>query len=62
MIKASTLVITGTEDKVINPVSSAVIASLVSKTKLVKVPGGGHNLSMEMRGEFNKEVLDFLKN
>jgi len=61
MIKASTLVITGTEDRAIKPVSSDVIAGLVPKAKLVKVQGGGHNFPVEMRGEFNKEVLDFLR-
>ena len=61
MIKASTLVITGTEDRLINPVSSEVIASLIPKAKLVKVSGGSHSFSIEMRGEFNKEVLDFLQ-
>jgi len=60
MIKASTLVITGTDDRVIKPVSSEVIASLVPKAKLVKVSGGGHSFSIEMSGEFNREVLDFL--
>jgi len=62
MIKASTLVITGTEDRVIKPISSEVIASLVPNAKLVKVLGGGHNFPEEMRGEFNREVLDFLRN
>jgi pimeloyl-ACP methyl ester carboxylesterase len=62
MIKASTLVITGTEDRVIKPISSEVIASLVPNAKLVKVLGGGHNFPVEMRGEFNREVLDFLRN
>ena len=62
MIKASTLVITGTEDRVIKPISSEVIASLVPNAKLVKVLGGGHNFYAEMRGEFNREVLDFLRN
>jgi len=61
MIKASTLVITGTEDRAIKPISSEVIASLVPKAKLVKVSGGSHSLYMEKRGEFNREVLDFLK-
>jgi len=61
MIKAPTLVITGTEDRVIKPTSSEVIANLVPKAKLVKVPGGGHNFPIEMRGEFNREVLNFLK-
>ena len=62
MIKASTLVITGTEDRLVNPVSPEVIASLVPGAKLVKVLGGGHNFSVEMSSEFNREILDFLKN
>jgi len=62
MIKASTLVMTGTEDRVIKPISSDVIASLVPKAKLVKVLGGSHGFSGEMSGEFNREVLDFLRN
>lgn len=62
MIKAPTLVITGTEDRVIKPISSEVIASLVPNAKLVKVSGGGHSFPIEMSGEFNREVLNFLKN
>jgi len=62
MIKASMLVLTGTEDRLVNQVSSEVIASLVPKAKLVKVVGGGHSFSVEMSGEFNREVLDFLRN
>lgn len=61
MIKASTLVITGTNDRVIKPISSEVIAKLIPKAKLVKVEGGSHGFSGEMSGEFNREVLDFLK-
>ena len=61
MIKAPTLVMTGTEDRLINPVSSEVIVSLVPKAKLVKLSGGGHGFMMEMSGEFNREVLDFLR-
>jgi pimeloyl-ACP methyl ester carboxylesterase len=62
MIKASTLVITGTEDRAIKPISSEVIASLVPNAKLVKVLGGGHNFPIEMKGRFNREVLNFLRN
>lgn len=46
---------------VIKPISSEVIVSLVPKAKLVKVLGGRHNFSVEMIGEFNREVLDFLE-
>jgi 3-oxoadipate enol-lactonase len=62
LIKASTLVITGTEDRVINPASSDLIADLVPNAKLVKVEGGSHGFSGEMSDEFNREVLDFLRN
>ena len=62
IIKAPTLVITGTEDRVIKPISSEVIANLVPKAKLVKVEGGSHGFSGEMSSEFNREVLEFLRN
>ena len=61
-ITASTLVIVGTDDRVIRTVSSDVIANLVPKSKLVKLKGGSHAFSGEMSGEFNKAVLDFLRN
>jgi len=61
LIKAPTLVIVGTEDRLIKPVSSEVIVSLIQKAKLVKVSGGGHSFAQEMSSEFNKEVLDFLQ-
>jgi len=62
MIKASTLVITGTEDRLIKPISSEIIANLVPKAKLVKVEGGSHGFNAEMSSKFNREVLDFLRN
>ena len=62
MVRAPTLVITGTEDRLVNPVSSDFIANLVPKAKLVKVEGGSHGFSGEMSNEFNTEVLDFLRN
>jgi 3-oxoadipate enol-lactonase len=61
-ITTPTLVITGTEDKVIKPASSEVIANLVPKSKLVKLIGGSHGFSGEISGEFNKQVLAFLRN
>jgi 3-oxoadipate enol-lactonase len=61
LIKVSTLVITGTKDKMIKPFSSEVIAGLIPKAKLVKVAGGGHDFVVEMSEVFNREVIDFLK-
>ena len=60
-IEAPTLVIVGTEDKVVTPGGSEVMASRIPNAKLVKVEGGSHLYVMESRGRFNKEVLDFLR-
>jgi len=61
LIKAPTLVITGTGDRIISPSMSDLIASRIPNTRLVKVKGGSHAFFMEMRGRFNKEVLEFLR-
>ena len=60
LIQAPTLVITGTEDKLISPRSSETIASRIPKAKLVMIEGGPHAILIEMRGRFNQEILDFL--
>ena len=60
-IRAQTLVITGTGDRLVDPHSSEVIAELISNSKLVKIEGGSHAFFMEMSDRFNTEVLDFLK-
>jgi pimeloyl-ACP methyl ester carboxylesterase len=59
-IKSPTLVIVGTKDKIINPVSSEVITQAIPGAKLVKVEGGSHMFFMEYKTEFNQKVLDFL--
>jgi pimeloyl-ACP methyl ester carboxylesterase len=61
LITAPTLVIVGTADRVINPVSSEVIAGKIPEAKLVRIEGGSHCFSFEMKNEFNREVLNFLK-
>jgi len=61
LITAPTLVIVGTADRIINPVSSEVIAGKIPNAKLVRVEGGSHCFSFEMKNEFNREVLNFLK-
>ena len=38
-----------------------VIASKITNAKLVKVDGGPHALFVAMKGRFNREVLDFLR-
>jgi pimeloyl-ACP methyl ester carboxylesterase len=59
-IIAETLVIVGTDDRLINPVSSEVIASRIPRARLVQVKDGSHTFMVEMRKEFNREVLKFL--
>ena len=61
LIKAPTLVIVGTKDRIINPVSSEVIARNIPGAILIKVEGGSHMFCMEMRTSFNQKVFDFLK-
>ena len=61
LIKAPTLVIMGTEDKLLPLHSAEVMAERIPNAKLVKFEGGSHTLMYEMRGRFNKEVLDFLR-
>jgi len=60
-ITAPTLVIVGTGDRIIKPVSSEAIAGKIPNAKLVKVEGGSHYFSFEMKNVFNREVLGFLK-
>lgn len=61
-INAPTLVITGTGDRLVPPGMSDLISSMIPNARLVKVKGGSHAFFMEMRGRFNKEVLNFLGN
>jgi len=61
LITAPTLVIVGTGDRIIKPVSSEVIAGKIPNAKLAKVEGASHYFCFEMRKVFNREVLGFLR-
>jgi len=60
-IQAETLVLTGTKDRLIDPSASRVLASRIPRARLVMIEGGSHAVSVEMRGQFNRAVLDFLR-
>jgi len=60
LITASTLVLVGTGDRLIKPVSSEVIAGRIPGARLIKVEGGSHTFMVEMRDTFNREVQNFL--
>ncbi len=61
LIKSPTLVIVGTKDRIIKTSSSEVLAEKIPGAQLVKIKGGSHSFHMEMSGQFNKAVLNFLK-
>jgi pimeloyl-ACP methyl ester carboxylesterase len=61
LIQASTLVLTGSKDRLIPPQLSEVLASRITGAKLVIIDGGSHIVAGEMAGRFKKEVLDFLR-
>jgi len=60
-IKASTLVITGSDDIVVPPQNSSLLADRISGAQLVIIPGGGHLFFIEKSEEFNRTVLEFLE-
>lgn len=61
LIKAPTLVLTGTKDRVVKPESSNTLSQKIPNAKLVKIDNGSHLICWEKSKDFNKEVLDFLK-
>ena len=60
-INVPTLVITGSEDIVVPPQNSIMLAERISGAQLVIIPGGGHLFFIENAEEFNGTVLEFLK-
>jgi pimeloyl-ACP methyl ester carboxylesterase len=59
-VRAPTLVVTGTEDKLVPPHHSDELARLIPGATLVKIPGGTHGFNVEMADRFNETVLGFL--
>ncbi len=61
LIKAPTLIVTGTKDRVIKHESSDTISQKIPDARLVKIKNGSHVVCMEKSKVFNKEVLEFLQ-
>ncbi len=59
-IDRPTLVITGSDDRLIPPHHSETLAARVPGARLITIAGGTHGLNIEMAERFNAEVLDFL--
>jgi pimeloyl-ACP methyl ester carboxylesterase len=60
LIKSPTLVITGSNDRIVSPANSDLLASRIPGARLIVIKGGSHALFIEMSGRFNKEILGFL--
>jgi 3-oxoadipate enol-lactonase len=59
-VRATTLILTGTADRVILPSSSDILRGLIAGSTLIMVEGGSHLLFIEKAEVFNRAVLDFL--
>jgi pimeloyl-ACP methyl ester carboxylesterase len=59
-IKNPTLVATGTDDVLIPPQNSQMLAGRIPGAKLIKYKGSGHGFMSQEREAFIKDLLDFL--
>ena len=59
-ITAPTLVITGSEDALVPPENSRVLAERIPNAQLRSIDGGGHLFVVEQPQQFNEAVLGFL--
>lgn len=59
-IRSETLVLTGSDDKLLPDSSSNVLKEKIPNSKLIKIPGANHGVHYENSEEFNKIILDFL--
>jgi pimeloyl-ACP methyl ester carboxylesterase len=60
-IMAPTLVVTGSEDRVVPSENSKRLSEKIPNSRFVEIQGTGHLAFIEQAEEFNKMVLGFLK-
>jgi pimeloyl-ACP methyl ester carboxylesterase len=60
-IRAPTLVLHGTEDKIIPFANSDVLASKIPGAERIVFRGAGHGFLVECAAELNSAVLEFLR-
>lgn len=60
-IKAPTLVVAGSEDRVVSTESSKLLSERIPNSRFTVIEGTGHLPFIEKSEEFNKIVLDFLE-
>ncbi|MBC7230972.1 MAG: alpha/beta hydrolase [Actinobacteria bacterium] len=54
------MIITGSEDVLIPPENSRILAEAIPECRLVIIEGAGHALQLMFPREVAKEVVDFL--
>jgi pimeloyl-ACP methyl ester carboxylesterase len=59
-IKLPALIVTGSEDILIPPANSHILAERIPGAKLIKYPGAGHCFMSPAREEFLKDMIAFL--
>ena len=58
LIRAPTLVITGTRDALVPPQNSALIARLIPNARLLELPGAGHAFPLEREQETLRALVE----
>jgi pimeloyl-ACP methyl ester carboxylesterase len=58
--RVPTLVVTGTDDRIVPPVNSRIIHQLIPGSTLVEIPRGGHGVMYQYSDLFCENVLAFL--
>lgn len=59
-IKNPALIVTGTEDILIPPQNSRILAERIPGAKLIEYPGAGHYFMAPSRDEFLTDIMEFL--
>lgn len=59
-IHAPTLVLNGSEDRIVSPESARELARRIPDSRYLEIEGSGHLLFIERSDEFNDAVMDFL--
>jgi pimeloyl-ACP methyl ester carboxylesterase len=60
-IVTPTLIACGTDDILIPPQNSRILAERIPGAKLIEYPGSGHGFMSQMRDDFTKDLLAFLE-
>jgi pimeloyl-ACP methyl ester carboxylesterase len=60
-IRVPVLVVTGTDDIVIPPENSRILASRIPGARLEEIPGAGHGMQYQCPRKFADTVIEFLQ-